>query len=137
MQKQVGDYKVIVEYDEYPMSPREWDNLGIIAYKHSQYKLGEKELPDAYQMLREMKDLEIDSAPEYGDPLKDIILAYAKEVLGAVVALPVYLYDHSGIAVSTTPFNSSFDSGLVGVIYTTEEQMEYQGVSPKRSEDEL
>ena len=33
------------------------------------------------------------------------------------IALPVYLYDHSGISVSTSPFNCQWDSGRVGAIY--------------------
>ena len=135
MQKQVGDYKVIVEYDEYPENPRDWDNLGIIAYRHRRYILGDERLPSLISMTHEMDELE--TVPDYGEDAIDIVLTYAKEVLGAVVALPVYLYDHSGTTVRTTPFSSSWDSGLVGVIYTTEEKMEYQGVSPKRSKDEL
>ena len=31
----------------------------------------------------------------------------------------MYLYDHSGLSVSTTPFYCPWDSGRVGVIYAT------------------
>ena len=37
-----------------------------------------------------------------------------------VIALPLYLYDHSGITMKTSPFNCIFDSGLVGFIYAIE-----------------
>ena len=37
-----------------------------------------------------------------------------------VTALPLYLYDHSGITMKTSPFNCIFDSGLVGFIYAIE-----------------
>lgn len=33
--------------------------------------------------------------------------------------LPLYLYDHSGITMSTSPFSCPWDSGQVGFIYAT------------------
>lgn len=38
--------------------------------------------------------------------------------------LPVYLYDHSRLAMSTVPFSSRWDSGQVGYIYITKEEYE-------------
>jgi hypothetical protein len=35
------------------------------------------------------------------------------------VILPVYLYDHSGLAMNTTGFHCPWDSGQVGFIYVT------------------
>ena len=35
------------------------------------------------------------------------------------VMLPVYMYDHSGITLATTPFSCRWDSGLVGWIFVT------------------
>lgn len=40
-----------------------------------------------------------------------------------VVLLPLYLYDHSGITMSTKPFSCPWDSGQVGVIYCTYERI--------------
>lgn len=40
------------------------------------------------------------------------------------IVLPVYKYEHSGViykADMSNPFSCSFDSGLVGIIYTTKE----------------
>lgn len=34
-----------------------------------------------------------------------------------ITALPLYLYDHGGITIKTSPFSCIFDSGLVGFIY--------------------
>ena len=39
-----------------------------------------------------------------------------------LVYLPVYLYDHSGLVLQTTPFSCPWDSGHVGIIYTTLEE---------------
>lgn len=33
------------------------------------------------------------------------------------IILPLYLYDHSGITISTSPFSCPWDSGQVGIIY--------------------
>lgn len=38
-----------------------------------------------------------------------------------IIALPLFLYEHSGIAMSTTSFNDRWDSGQVGWIYTDKE----------------
>jgi hypothetical protein len=41
--------------------------------------------------------------------------------------LPVYLYDHSGVTISTRPFSCPWDSGQVGFIYVTRETCEETG----------
>ena len=41
------------------------------------------------------------------------------EALGKYVILPLYLYDHSGITMSTGPFSCPWDSGQVGWIYAS------------------
>ena len=47
----------------------------------------------------------------------------------AVVILPLYLYDHSGITIRTTVFSCPWDSGQVGFIFATRKQAkEYYGV---------
>jgi len=40
-----------------------------------------------------------------------------------VIRLPLYLYDHSGITMKTTPFMCPWDSGQVGFIYATKEDI--------------
>ncbi len=40
------------------------------------------------------------------------------------VALPLYLYDHSGITMNTSGFNSLWDSGCVGVIVCDKETID-------------
>lgn len=93
--------KVIIEQDQYPCNPREeFDHLGTMVCWHSRYILGdETETIDAG--LRERMD------------------ALREE---AFVFLPLYLYDHSGITISTTPFSCPWDSGQVGVIYVSRER---------------
>lgn len=92
---------ILQDYD--PMSPREWGNLGTMACWHRRYDLGDIQPQD--------------------DPQTH--LADVKPAL----TLPLYLYDHSGITMRTTPFSCPWDSGQVGVIYVTREKLlkEYGG----------
>jgi hypothetical protein len=47
--------------------------------------------------------------------------------------LPVYLYDHSGLTINTTGFTCPWDSGQIGWIYASHEQVkaEYGAVTPE------
>lgn len=47
---------------------------------------------------------------------------HIRRELGGIVVLPIFMYDHGGIAFQTTPFNDRFDSGQVGFIYITKEK---------------
>ena len=40
-----------------------------------------------------------------------------------IIALPLYLYDHCGITISTAPFACPWDSGQVGWIYVTKSRI--------------
>lgn len=85
--------------DEDAESPREWDNLGKMITWHRRYNLGDKHefsSPETFEkMARSFKWL----------------------------TLPLYLYDHSGLTMSTDggryPFNDRWDAGQVGYIYCT------------------
>lgn len=46
---------------------------------------------------------------------------YLLEKHANIIALPLYLYEHSGIIMSTASFNDRWDSGQVGWIYTDKE----------------
>lgn len=53
---------------------------------------------------------------------------YEKNIVDNKIDLPkcitwnfLYLYDHSGITISMTPFSCIFDSGIVGIIYMVDD----------------
>lgn len=55
--------------------------------------------------------------------MTNVLVADIEEISeGRLVALPVYLIDHSGITLSTTPFQNRWDSGQAGWIWTTKEK---------------
>lgn len=92
-------YNIQVEYDEFPLNPREeCDNLGTMVCFHNRYNLGDKH------------DFSLEEARKYEDR-EDWI------------CLPLYLYDHSGITMNTTGFHCPWDSGQVGFIYVSKEDV--------------
>lgn len=46
---------------------------------------------------------------------------------------PLYLYDHSGLSMSTSPFADKWDSGQVGYIYTTYDLAEAFGYADTKA----
>jgi len=105
----VADMTVKIYRDEDAESPREWDNLGTMVCWHRRYHLGD-EITWKY----------ITGRPHFGSPDEFREWLETSEGKGAIV-LPLYLYDHSGITMSTGPFSCPWDSGQVGWIYATRE----------------
>lgn len=108
-----GNKRAEIYVDEDPESPREWDNVGHMVAFHKRYELGDK------------TDLNSDMFNSWGDLQK-----YLFETKKAVVVLPLYLYDHSGLRMKVGDFKGllpqghyEFDSGQVGFIYTTKEDI--------------
>jgi hypothetical protein len=95
--------------DDSPGNPREDDNLGRLATVH----------------LRRHQLMDVGEAPLPEDLSGwDAVEAYLRRERGAVVILPVFLYEHSGMAISTGSFigraqHAAWDSGQVGFIYAT------------------
>lgn len=182
-------HKLIVRYDEYAESPREWDNLGTMVCWHGRYMLGDEHnynspevffldllknsqdelLADDgftsrlyYYWTRTMADngdlvddlaiqflgiMEDETYPKLGDEFPaarfgrmiaeadsawiDEFLNDAKEgelqdildSLDKYIILPLFLYDHSGITISTGPFSCPWDSGQVGWIYAEKKKL--------------
>lgn len=87
-----------------PPNPRkDFDNLGTMICGHKRYHLGDKSIGKAAEFVG-------------WDNLKESL-----EAEGAVVVLPLYLYDHSGLIISTKPFGDSWDSMQVGFIYVNKD----------------
>jgi hypothetical protein len=105
-------YKVSVETDYDPMSPREWDNLGTMVCHHRRYDLGDRDInPENYHNFQEILDMIVE------------------EEGSEIYWLPLYLYDHSGISMSTSSDwfsaidGAGWDWGTVGFIYASEKKI--------------
>lgn len=100
-------------------NPRSWDNLGTMVCFHNRYDLGDKHdyNHNHYNGWDEMENAIIKN--------EDVC-----------VILPLYLYDHSGITMNTSPFSCRWDSGQVGFIFVSKKRVrEEYGV--KRINKEL
>ena len=94
-------YIIRIEMDDNPLDPREWDNLGHMICFNRQYDLGDKH------------DMDIDELKE---------LVKREDVL----ALPLYVLDHSGLWMRTGRFAEDYggwDTSMVGYIYVTYEEL--------------
>lgn len=90
--------EIVPDHD--PINPRENDNAVVISCRHSRYRLGDDDsrLPS-----------EVSTEAELRRHVGELIVAIS----------PVYLFDHSGITMSTKPFSCRWDSGQVGFAYVT------------------
>ena len=118
-----NELTIEIEQDEYPDSPRDWDNLGTMVCFHSRYNIGDK---------HDYQEADFSSWDELEEQLvKD----------GARVVKPLYLYDHSVLSISTGSFHgraqhAEWDSGQVGFIAAFSKDIEafvgWKRLNPKR-----
>jgi len=104
--ERVGKYLIEIYPDSSPDSPREWDNLGTMVCFHKRYNLGDKH------------DYDKNNYDSWGEMKEDIIKQENVDTI-----LPLYLYDHGGITMSTSPFHCPWDSGQVGWIFVSKEKV--------------
>lgn len=86
--------KLLIVQDPAPQNPREaMEPVSTMVCWHKRYTLGDEQ-PSV-------------SPKEYEFP-RDNGTTYRRDL---------YLYDHSGVTISTSPFSSHWDSGWVGFVY--------------------
>jgi hypothetical protein len=109
----MSEYRIRIEQDMDNDSPRdEYENMGTMVCWHSRYQLG-------------------DEQPKTRDPSE-----YREELPEGTITLPLYLMDHSGISMRTSGFSCPWDSGQVGFIYVTLEDVRKEyGDDSKESQD--
>lgn len=117
-------YGINIYYDESPMHPRtDFYNLGTIYTAHRRYQ-PEKDF-DKHFSIDEVFDGKIGN--------------FRESFLQKHVALPIYLYNHSGITISTRPFSCPWDSGFFGIIAVSLENVRkeygWKTVTQKRREE--
>lgn len=120
LEKVIGDYCLRIFHDDCPDSPREWDNIGTMVCFHNRYKLGDN------------TDYRKEDYNSWGELKQGII-----ENEGECVILPLYLYDHSGITISTSPFSCPWDSGQIGFIFVSKHKIKEEGIDEDRVTDIL
>lgn len=104
-------FALFIKYDECGISPRKFfDNLGTIVGKHRQYNVGDRSFNE--------KDY---------DNWDDVLLGECGSSRN-ILYLPVYMYNHSTLALSTGSFigrahHAEWDSGQVGWTYVEKKKV--------------
>jgi hypothetical protein len=93
-------------------SPREWSNLGTLICWHRRYRLGDSHQFDSPEAF--LRDLA--GVSDHSDLSMEKLRERAER---KAVILPVFLYDHSRLAMNTIGFHCPWDSGQVGYVYVT------------------
>lgn len=83
-----------IQHDNDLENPREHENLGTLACAHRRMTLG---------------DVQIKSSPD----------EYEASLPSNSLIVPVYMYEHGGVALSTSPFSCPWDSGQVGIYHVS------------------
>jgi hypothetical protein len=161
-------YTVNIINDEYPEDPRKaFDGMGKMVCFHKRYNLGDKHNYDPETVLQELaqevyprfwnfkeywentgyrKLVEkherrgsltpvLDAGREVNAKIEGVI---AKIIDRKYLILELYLYDHSGLTMSTAPFSCPWDSGQIGLMVMTKEQARKEyGNDPEAEEKAL
>jgi hypothetical protein len=114
----LNEFRVEISEDQDIESPRTFENFSKMICYCNKYQLGDENpkcYPDEY-LYQVMCDRELfvnsKSLPDE-IKLEDI----HKYINKHFYFLPLYLYDHSGISISTRPFSCPWDSRQIGFIY--------------------
>lgn len=147
-------YLSIIQTERDPVNPRrEFENVGTLMAYHPKYDLGDNDCTgdppptnfidfllgeigvpgmegfyiddDGVLMDRHGNELGLYEASVYKTQAED----WARN---NVCMLPVYLYDHSGLSMSTSPYSCPWDSGQVGFIYCTRHVADNHGIAWER-----
>ncbi len=132
-----GDYTITIQQDDEPENPREWENLGTMICFHNNYKLGDDHNYDSPDHFFHCES----GLYEHEDTcyLTEKQLDRCRKVVHQKnIMLPLYLYDHGGITMSTSGFSCPWDSGQVGYIMVSREavrkEYSWKLVTQKRRE---
>lgn len=153
-QIEYNNYNIEITQDSDLESPRDWYcNLGVMVCFHKRYILGDSkeeklsisEIWNKYGTSKEEREIILHFIKDrplseikyifnlynsYADLIEHEELKHpTKQWPEKLFALPLFLYDHSGITIKTTPFSCSWDSGCIGYIYTTKEKLEERGLN--------
>lgn len=106
--------------DEDPTDPREMcDYLWTMVCSHSRYRLGDVQVEWWHDWIFDHLNNKFSWLEKYFDEIGNAenIDAIQKRIDKNLVMLPLYLYDHSWITMSTGAFSCRRDSWQVGIIY--------------------
>jgi hypothetical protein len=95
------NHTIEIQQDDDPFNPRDEDNICIFHIAHKNYSFGDID----YTTFEAIEN------------------ARNKAIKNDSVVLPLYMYEHSGITISLSPFSCSWDSGQVGFVEVQRNRM--------------
>jgi hypothetical protein len=111
--KEYKGYTIEIWPDRDPAHPRDdQDNLGTMMCLHNKYNMGD--IGGRGRTLRG----KFARYPWFKTP-REFEDWWANNGHGGI-RLPIYMYDHSGRTIRTSPFSCAFDSGMLGFIFATQ-----------------
>ena len=106
--------RLSIYVDEDADSPRIWDTLGTMICWHRKHSIGDKHNFQCVEEFTDYLSLGVGIEVEDGYGITD---EQREELEKHIILIPIYLLDHSGISISTNPFNCKWDSRQIGYIY--------------------
>jgi len=125
-------YIIKIMPDDDPQNPREdCENFGTMVCWHDRYYLGDgggwhNKARNAPDMRQDPENYLRMLAGECRTPVDcdNCTMETVWKILNRhYLILPLYLYDHSGITISTGPFSCPWDSGQVGWVYVSHKKI--------------
>jgi hypothetical protein len=101
--EQYRGFTLNVVRDEHARDPREALNTTDMICFHKRYNIGDKH------------NYHTSTFPSF-DALREALIKRYKPI----IIKPLYMYDHSGITISTKPFPCPWDSGQIGFVFISE-----------------
>lgn len=107
--KEYKGYRIDIIPENECNDPREIDDcLTKIYCFHRQYNIGDN---------HEYKSSDFNNWDEFKQALMKHDICFIE---------PLYMYEHSGITINTTPFSCHWDSGQIGYVFVTKEDIKQE-----------
>lgn len=114
------NYNIKIEQDDCPENPRAWDNMGTLYLNN--YGSDDSIKHDEESMLVDI--LAEEEVTSYDQGWLQFNIDKARKNLEKYyLFLPVYKYEHGGVAYNTSGFSCGWDSGQAGFIVISKEDI--------------
>lgn len=119
--------RLIVDIDEYPESPRKWDNITTIisdAPKNSDWNISDDGWRMDYEEFVEFLHKKLDEkCPEVKGLTNINCIINCASAKNYIVCKPIYMYNHGNRTISLSPFNDRWDSSHCGYIFVFKDKI--------------
>ena len=119
-QKRIGNFELVIKRDDDAPSPRDGDNVGQFwaDNMHRRYNFHEEGADDVLARIKaaEISYLGTKADTDSWDDQDWIryLMSVSEGRKHVYAIVPVYMYEHSGISLSCSPFSCGWDSGMIG-----------------------